>query len=85
MVLAFVILNSGRMTQKSPSYQAMVRISSVSPIARELGAHPRFAPCLASSTRCMDVDAPAPQICLVSSGRCAATGKIELLNSFQFP
>jgi hypothetical protein len=79
MVLALVILNPGRMTQKSPLHQAMVPISSASPVARKLRGPPPSALCLASTGRCMDVDAPPPQFCLVSSERCAATGKIELL------
>jgi hypothetical protein len=84
MVLALVILNPGRMTQKSPLHQAMVPISSASPVARELRGPPPSALCLASTGRCMDVDAPPPQFCLVSSERCAATGKIELLMATRF-
>src|SRR5271170_8001419 len=79
MVLALVILNPGRMTQKSLPYQAIVPISSAGPVARELRGPPPFALCLASTGRCMDVDALPPQICLVSSRRCAATRKVELL------
>ena len=84
MVLALVILNPGRMTRKSPPRQAMVPISSASPVARELRAPPPSALCLASTGRCVDVDAPPPRICLVSSGRCAATGKVELLMTKRF-
>jgi hypothetical protein len=79
MGLALVILNPGRMPQKSPPYQAMVPTSSASPVARELRGLPPFALCLTSNGLCTDVDAPPPQICLVSYGRCPATGKFELL------
>ena len=83
-VLALVILNPGRMTQKSPPHEAMVPISSASPVARELRGPSSSGLCLASTGRCMDVDAPPPHICLVSSGRCAATGKVELLMATRF-
>ena len=85
MVLELVILNPGRMTQKSRPHQAMVPISGASPVARDLPGPPPFGLCLASIGRCMDDDAPPPQICLVSSGRCAATGKFELAESSHGP
>ena len=84
MVLALVILNPGRMTQKSLPHKAMVPISSTSPVARELRGSPPSGLCLASIGRCMDVEAPPPHICLVSSGRCAAMGKVELLMATRF-
>lgn len=79
MVLALVIMQPGRMTQKTLPRQAMVAISSASPVAPELRVPPPSALCLLSTGRCMDVDAPPPQICLVSPGRCSATEKVDLL------
>lgn len=76
MVLVLVILNLGRMTQESAPRQPLVPISSTNPITPE-----QRGLCLASIGRCVDVDAPPPQICLVSSRRCAATGKVELLTT----
>lgn len=78
LVLGMVILNPGRMTQKSLPDQATIPISGSRPVAREVqGPHP-FPICLASTGRCMDVDAPPSHTCLLLSKRCAATGKVGL-------
>ena len=85
MVLTLVILNPSRIIQKSAPPQGTPPISRVNRVAREMRLPPMPGPCLASTGRCMDIDAPPPQICLVSSQRCAAIGRVELVTTLRLP